>query len=379
MRIHNLEVMSQKHFILRRVPEGAETLITGELIAGRTPSCGLLLPEGPRTTGEPPRQSARLVVSRGVLWVEDLGSQNGTYVNGSRLPAGTMIALKGADRLRIDSVEFQVHDPAPGSAALAALAAQDAAKRPPEPKAASPAAARSAPPAAAAPDSTKKPPPPEPKLSAGPPLGARLAGASPEISRIDAPTPPANPEASPEKMMVDTGRITTRTTGGLVPSRTTDVPDTRGPMLRVLTGALAGKHFTLESLPGESCSWRIGRHSNQDIILPHVSVSGEHARIVNQGGRWEIIDQLSRGGTFVNGKHVMRSPLATGDRLLIGAIQCSFDFPGQILPGSALRGRFLDVPALIISMAVTSTVVLIIWRYLPALTAAMQHLWGRTG
>jgi len=48
------------------------------------------------------RRHARVMVSSGLATLEDLGSKNGTFVNGIRLTAA--IALRDGDQLRIGSV-----------------------------------------------------------------------------------------------------------------------------------------------------------------------------------------------------------------------------------------------------------------------------------
>ena len=44
----------------------------------------------------------------------------------------------------------------------------------------------------------------------------------------------------------------------------------------------------------------IGRHGDNEIILPDSQVSRHHAEIVMQGGRWLIADLGSANGTYVN-------------------------------------------------------------------------------
>lgn len=55
------------------------------------------------------RRHARLSVAGEALQVEDLGSTNGTAVNGTVLKAGTSTALHSASKLRLGDVELIVH------------------------------------------------------------------------------------------------------------------------------------------------------------------------------------------------------------------------------------------------------------------------------
>lgn len=95
--------------------DGAQKAITGEVTVGRNPNCGLRLPEG-GPEGGPSRMHAQLSIGEGALWVEDLKSKNGTFVNEQRVTTKTR--LRAGDRLRFDRIEFVVHAVAAGSRPL---------------------------------------------------------------------------------------------------------------------------------------------------------------------------------------------------------------------------------------------------------------------
>ena len=76
---------------------GREFLVTGEATVGRAPGCAIVL------TGDyVSAHHARLYEREGRVWVEDLGSTNGTLLNGRRVrrPA----AMRPGDRLRIGDI-----------------------------------------------------------------------------------------------------------------------------------------------------------------------------------------------------------------------------------------------------------------------------------
>jgi hypothetical protein len=50
--------------------------------------------------------AAFAVASNGVLWLTDLGSSNGTYVNGVRLNSGEKASVRSGDRIRVGDVEL---------------------------------------------------------------------------------------------------------------------------------------------------------------------------------------------------------------------------------------------------------------------------------
>ena len=58
-------------------------------------------------------------------------------------------------------------------------------------------------------------------------------------------------------------------------------------------------------------------------------MSGHHAKLVNDGDRWKLLDDLSQNGTFVNGKLITMCYLSSGDELLFGRARCTFQLPLQ--------------------------------------------------
>lgn len=68
----------------------------------------------------------------------------------------------------------------------------------------------------------------------------------------------------------------------------------------------------------------IGRGPDNDIVLDHVSMSGSHAVIHNQGGVFHLQDLGSTNGTFVNGSAISESVLASGSRVQFGAVEAVF-------------------------------------------------------
>jgi len=69
---------------------------------GRSPGCGVSTPEDIYTS----TLHARLFRRNEQLWVEDLGSTNGTYVNSERISKA--VRLGKGDMLQIGSTVFEV-------------------------------------------------------------------------------------------------------------------------------------------------------------------------------------------------------------------------------------------------------------------------------
>ena len=63
---------------------------------------------------------------------------------------------------------------------------------------------------------------------------------------------------------------------------------------------------------------RIGRVPDNDIVVPHVSVSRHHAELRTTPGGYRIVDLGSHNGTFVNEQRVSAATLAEGDTVGFG-------------------------------------------------------------
>jgi len=69
---------------------------------------------------------------------------------------------------------------------------------------------------------------------------------------------------------------------------------------------------------------RIGRSPDCEIFLDDVTVSRNHAVLVEQNGKFHVEDQGSLNGTFVNRRRIDNAPLANGDELQIGKYRMTF-------------------------------------------------------
>jgi predicted component of type VI protein secretion system len=97
-------------------------LRSDEIIIGRLRSCPLCIP-----SAEVSRRHCKLTAADGYLMVEDLGSSNGTWLNGNRLEQLTVV--RPGDRLDVGPVKFRIQYEltAEGQAAIDRLAAEAAA------------------------------------------------------------------------------------------------------------------------------------------------------------------------------------------------------------------------------------------------------------
>ncbi|HZU93708.1 MAG TPA: FHA domain-containing protein, partial [Microbacterium sp.] len=90
-------------------------------------------------------------------------------------------------------------------------------------------------------------------------------------------------------------------------------------LLLVRSGALAGARYLLDT-----DVTTVGRHPEADIFFDDVTVSRRHAEITRSGSSFEIIDQRSLNGTYVNGERVDRAAIADGAELRVGKFRLNF-------------------------------------------------------
>jgi hypothetical protein len=78
------------------LPDGTEHELDGSMTIGRDPGNDLTL-----AASAVSRKHAALVFREGRWYVEDRGSYNGTFLNGTRVSPGTPLPLRHADRIEI--------------------------------------------------------------------------------------------------------------------------------------------------------------------------------------------------------------------------------------------------------------------------------------
>jgi pSer/pThr/pTyr-binding forkhead associated (FHA) protein len=84
-----------------KVRKGAAYPIRTELTLGRADTCMIGLPDDTFAS----QLHARVYLREGAIWVEDLGSTNGTHLNGAKLTAP--VQLSTGDRLQVGSTIFE--------------------------------------------------------------------------------------------------------------------------------------------------------------------------------------------------------------------------------------------------------------------------------
>ena len=263
---------------------GRAIALSGTLTVGRSTDCAVVL-----TEGHPSRQHAEISVSDDGVWVTDLGSANGTFVNDRSIDERTQ--LRSGDRVRFDIEEYQF-----------LLAGEDGEDKGGDDQA----------------TVFREDEPAEPDHETVVPHG----------SGERRPGSWADPDARDQQgtLLMDTGELSPdRDAAGTDLAAAT--PDAlAAPYLQVSSGLAAGTRLKLG--PSQQTSmWEVGSESERDIVLTDDGISGFHAKIVNEGARWKVIDQMSANGTYVNERKSNISYMASGDRVRFGPVECVFHLP----------------------------------------------------
>ena len=248
-------------------------------------------------------------------WVAiDNGSLNGMFVNGRRVPAvdihdGQQINIGNPDG---PGLTFEVgrHQGAVGMTPQTTQVPQVARPSAARPSAAPPTARPPVHPPGGYPSGPPSRPPtgytsgPQPRYPSGPPSRGAYppSTAQPARSGAGAISQPAlesvtqmGPTAAPRS-----------SEGNLATS-----------MLKILRPGSAPK-----APPG---STKIGRATDNDIVIPDVLASRHHATLVPGPSGTEIRDERSINGTFVNGARVESQMLSDGDVVTIGNVDLVFE------------------------------------------------------
>lgn len=147
-----------------------------------------------------------------------------------------------------------------------------------------------------------QPPTQPPSYPVPPPPPARAPTPSPPPPPPAPPAPVLSPDAAPTQMGPSPAR------GGSGSTRATS-------MLKIL------RPGSSEVPPG---ALKIGRATDNDIVIPDVLASRHHATLIPTPGGMEIADNRSINGTFVNGDRVSSALLNEGDVITIGNVDLVF-------------------------------------------------------
>ncbi len=321
-----------------------------EMTLGREPGVDLVLPV-PSIS----RRHARLFVKNEQVYLEDLGSSNGTFVNGGRIRGA--VAVQPGDTINIGKVVRLLYmQPASQSATVLdqELPVQPAAGTLLEPAAPGPGGAVQSPPAEVN-RGAETQLGQEPVVQELPPprLAVVVAGGESRVYTLEQPRTTLgrasdNDIVLPSPIVSAHHAIIEQRSGNF---QLTVLPESTNPVLfegRPLSGTLDLHHEVLlrigsndpglmvtltvdwpaeqASRPathaiefGEKNQIQVGRGEQNDVVLDAPTVSRYHALVEKVGQRFRVRDLNSSNGTFVNDQRITSEVwLTEGDRLQVG-------------------------------------------------------------
>jgi len=101
----------------------------------------------------------------------------------------------------------------------------------------------------------------------------------------------------------------------------------RSALCIVRSGPPAGARYLLDT-----DVTTVGRHPEADIFFDDVTVSRRHAEITRTATSFELVDQRSLNGTYVNGERVDRAVLTNGSEVRVGKFRLNFFVSPADLP-----------------------------------------------
>lgn len=254
-------------YVLRSVRHGHDYPLTDAMLVGREADCSLTLPEQHVS-----RYHAKILVSPQGVWVEDLQSSNGTFINGQRISGRQRLEL--GDEIAFHEARFRLATADSGDAEATILETPDGLRRvTPLPD--------------STPTATHTNPTKDPDAE-----GTRMLSTA-ELNKL------AQRQNNPPKTVLDNGC---------------------GPRLVIMTAPLRGKVIPLNQ-PLPDSHWRIGRAASADIQLEDRTVSQDHARLGKTAGGWFISTTHARNGLHVNGVATQRAFVKHNDRIRFGRLE----------------------------------------------------------
>jgi pSer/pThr/pTyr-binding forkhead associated (FHA) protein len=310
--------MSTPSLVLKKVSNGQDVPISGLIRVGRSEESNVRLLEDKTS-----RNHALISTDGAQVFVEDLGSANGTFVNDRRIAAKTKVKLSAGDRLRFDIEEFVLWDAAP--AAVAAPSADLDKTQYRAPAACNPEAVNATPPARN-----------EAPAKSGLPDAFEIDGGNKTVFV------PKKAKAKAAVVHAD----------GLQPASGDQ------PYLLVTSGAQTGGKIELSIEAGAKKKWTIGSGPDRTICFAETGVSAKHASLTHDKTRWQLEDDLSLSGTYLNDTKIFRDHLSDGDRLMFGPVECVFRIPPPT-PTQDVGGARLKKIGIILAIACAVTLALI--------------------
>jgi pSer/pThr/pTyr-binding forkhead associated (FHA) protein len=245
------------------------------------------------------RRHARLMRQNGHVVVEDLGSSNGTRINGERISGQSTV--KDGDLIQIGDYDLALQSDVAAAARPQRTVTAELAPEEMEASAA------------------------EAETEAEAPVAEQEEGDEEEA----APAPTA------EQRRHSTAIIKMDQVEGSRSRKVQDLEAEEAPRLVVLSSEFKGQEYACIRT-----EMKIGRTEDNDIVIDHRSLSRTHAKLVREdNGEWRILDMQSANGMTVNGEPYAQASLNPGDTIELGHVKLRFVSAGDSAGALSAGGR----------------------------------------
>jgi pSer/pThr/pTyr-binding forkhead associated (FHA) protein len=234
------------------------------------------------------RRHARLMRQNGHVVVEDLGSSNGTRINGERISGQSTV--KDGDLIQIGDYDLALQSDAQEGISTQRLR-----------------------PSHEVDDSD----------DVDGPTGEPATETETPVEESGEEGAPA--QASGDQRRHSTAIIKMEQVEGNRSRKVQELEAEEAPRLVVTNSELKGQEYACIRT-----EMKIGRTEDNDIVIDHRSLSRTHAKVVREdNGEWRILDMQSANGLTVNGETYAQASLNNGDIIELGHVKLRFVAAGE--------------------------------------------------
>ncbi|WNO11109.1 FHA domain-containing protein [Teredinibacter sp. KSP-S5-2] len=309
---------------LRSSETGESFAIQREMLIGREVDCTVVL-----RSLNISRYHAKILVAPNSIYVEDLSSSNGTFVNGRRVHSRTPVGV--GDQIRFDSVEFRITTAIAGDADITQMNLSSEGRKTDEvvssviPAITPPKSSRNRKEAIPAPVPVPEPEPspvaqPETSLDEDIDPFAEMLRSKVASGEVSARMEARGDDSDKTEMLSLGQRSSIRSINEQYGSELTLGS---GPRLIVMTAPIRGKVYNLEGTD-HGASWVIGRAEDADCQVDVSTVSRHHAKITRVFEGYQITALDASNGLQINGVEKTESALRHKDKILLGRVNFQF-------------------------------------------------------
>lgn len=286
---------SQGTFVLRSFEQDESYTITNGTVVGRELDCGICL-----DYAKVSRYHAKFSLIESALFIEDLHSSNGTYLNGHRIVSRVPVTV--GDEISFGDVRYRMTSGQSGTIEATQLFSPTTAL------------------ATGVVNLHKTTQPnPAPSQTQPKPVAPSYAPRA-DLQPNPVASQPSRDE--PQTRLYSADQIVSMAQRNLDHHADLDIGS--GPRFVILTAPLRGQVLNV-GLPETGTSLTMGRDDSCDIVVPEASVSRLHASITYSGLQFHIDSSHASNPLLINGEmQEGRALLRHGDKVQIGRVDVLF-------------------------------------------------------